>query len=57
MMKLRIPMTLGLSATPERKDKLESIIYYFLGDIIYKGNTNNGDKVNVRIFNFELNNF
>jgi superfamily II DNA or RNA helicase len=35
MLKLRMPLTLGLSATPNRKDKLERIIYYFLGDIIY----------------------
>lgn len=35
MIKLKIPLTLGLSATPKRKDGLEKIIYYFLGDIMY----------------------
>ena len=35
MIKLNIPFTLGLSATPKRKDGLENIIYYYLGDIIY----------------------
>jgi superfamily II DNA or RNA helicase len=46
---------LGLSATPERKDKLMHVINWFLGPILYTSNA--GDKVDqkvrVEVFEFE----
>lgn len=33
LIKINAPFYLGLSATPERKDKLDSIFKYFLGDL------------------------
>ena len=41
--KLTSKYMLGLSATPERKDKLMYVINWFLGPLLYKSNT--GDKV------------
>jgi superfamily II DNA or RNA helicase len=46
---------LGLSATPERKDKLMYVIHWFLGPLLYKSDT--GDKVDpgvkVEYYEFE----
>ena len=56
MMKLRIPYTLGLSATLERKDNLENIIEYFLGPVMYKSKIIY-DNLNVNIYNYELDNY
>jgi superfamily II DNA or RNA helicase len=46
---------LGLSATPERKDKLMHVIHWFLGPLLYVSNT--ADKVdelvNVEVYEFE----
>ena len=39
---------LGLSATPERKDKLMHVINWFLGPLLYKSDT--GDKVDPGVF-------
>lgn len=33
---IRTPYTLGLSATPERKDGLMKIVQWYMGDIVYK---------------------
>jgi superfamily II DNA or RNA helicase len=41
--KLTSKYMLGLSATPERKDKLMHVINWFLGPILYQSNTN--DKI------------
>jgi superfamily II DNA or RNA helicase len=53
--KLTCKHTLGLSATPERKDKLMHVINWFLGPILYTSNA--GDKVDqkvrVEVFEFE----
>ena len=38
MQKTQAPYLLGLTATPEREDKLEKVFYYYLGDIIYRSN-------------------
>jgi superfamily II DNA or RNA helicase len=38
---------LGLSATPERKDKLMHVINWFLGPILYQSNTN--DKIDAGV--------
>ena len=39
---------LGLSATPERKDRLMSVIHWFLGPLLYKSDTS--DKVDTGVF-------
>jgi len=46
---------LGLSATPERKDRLMNVIHWFLGPLLYVSNTAEkvDDKVNVEVYEFE----
>jgi len=46
---------LGLSATPERKDRLMHVINWFLGPMLYKSDTADkiDDKVKVEYFEFE----
>ena len=46
---------LGLSATPERKDKLMYVINWFLGPMLYQSNTADtvDDKVKVEVIEFE----
>lgn len=46
---------LGLSATPERKDRLMHVINWFLGPILYKSDTTDkvDDKVKVEMYEFE----
>jgi superfamily II DNA or RNA helicase len=56
MMKLRIPYTLGLSATPNRKDKLENLIYYFLGDIMYQDKMDDNE-VNIKLYNYNFDDY
>ena len=53
--KLTCKYMLGLSATPERKDKLMHVINWFLGPILYKSNT--ADKIDegVRVEVYEFN--
>lgn len=55
--KLTCEHMLGLSATPERKDKLMHVINWFLGPILYKSdNTQKTDeKVRVEVHDFEPN--
>lgn len=57
LMKVQAQYYLGLSATPERKDKLEKVFKYFLGDIKYRGEikSNNNVDVNIYYFNSEDN--
>ena len=53
--KLTCKHMLGLSATPERKDKLMHVINWFLGPILYKSDTSDkvDDKVRVEVYEFE----
>jgi superfamily II DNA or RNA helicase len=53
--KLTCQHTLGLSATPERKDKLMHVINWFLGPILYTSNTQDkvDAKVRVEVYEFE----
>lgn len=46
---------LGLSATPERKDKLMHVINWFLGPMLYKSDSTDkvDDKVKVEVYEFE----
>jgi len=47
-------ITIGLSATPDRHDKLEKILFWYLGDIMYKLENKKNDKVLVNTFNYKL---
>jgi len=56
--KLTCQYMLGLSATPERKDKLMHVINWFLGPILYKSDTSDkkDENVKVEVYDFEPNN-
>ena len=45
--------TLGLSATPNRKDGLRKVFEWYLGDIIYKSKNTRDDEVDIRLYNYE----
>jgi superfamily II DNA or RNA helicase len=47
---------LGLSATPERKDKLMFAIHWFLGPLLYKSDTGDSVDVQVRVEMYEYQN-
>lgn len=47
---------LGLSATPDRKDKLMYVINWFLGPMLYKSDTGDSVDVNVNVEVFEYQN-
>ncbi len=47
-------ITLGLSATPKRSDRLEKILYWYFGDIMYKADVESNSKVLVNIVNYEI---
>ena len=47
-------LTIGLSATPKRSDKLEKILYWYFGDIMYKSEVQENNKVLVNIVNYKL---
>lgn len=53
--KLTCQHMLGLSATPERKDRLMHVINWFLGPILYRSNTTDkvDEKVKVEVYEFE----
>lgn len=53
--KLTSKHMLGLSATPERKDKLMYVINWFLGPLLYKSDTSDkvDGKVKVEVYEFE----
>jgi superfamily II DNA or RNA helicase len=53
--KLTSKHMLGLSATPERKDKLMYVINWFLGPLLYKSDSSDkvDEKVNVEVYEFE----
>lgn len=53
--KLTSKHMLGLSATPERKDRLMYVINWFLGPLLYKSDTSDkvDEKVHVEVYEFE----
>lgn len=53
--KLTSKYMLGLSATPERKDKLMYVIHWFLGPLLYESSKHDkvDDLVNVEVYEFE----
>ena len=48
--------TLALSATPERTDRLEKVLYWYFGDILYKAPKKCNDKVLVKMFKYHSDN-
>ena len=46
--------SLALSATPNRTDKLEKVLYWFMGDIIYKAEKEVNKNVLVNVYNYNL---
>lgn len=46
--------SLALSATPKRSDKMEKILFWFLGDIAYQAPPNENKDVFVKIYNYNL---
>jgi superfamily II DNA or RNA helicase len=47
-------ITIGLSATPKRNDKLEKVLYWYFGDIMYKSKVKENDQVQVNIINYDI---
>jgi superfamily II DNA or RNA helicase len=45
--------TLSLSATPNRADKLEKVLYWYFGDILYKQTTETLNNVLVKMIKFD----
>lgn len=46
--------SLALSATPKRSDKMEKILFWYLGDISYQAPPNKNENVLVQIYNYNL---
>jgi len=46
--------SLALSATPKRSDKMEKILFWYLGDISYQAPPNENTNVSVKIYNYDL---
>jgi superfamily II DNA or RNA helicase len=46
--------TLALSATPKRADRLEKVLFWYFGDIIYKSKSETMDQVLVKIYNYNI---
>ena len=46
--------SLGLSATPKRADKMEKILFWYLGDVAYTAPPNKNDHVMVRAYNYDV---
>jgi superfamily II DNA or RNA helicase len=47
-------LTIGLSATPKRNDKMEKILYWYFGDIMYKTKVEENNNVQVNIINYDI---
>ena len=54
LIKVNAPFYLGLSATPERKDKMDKVFKYFLGDIKYRGKFEANNNVSVKLYNYNI---
>jgi superfamily II DNA or RNA helicase len=46
--------TLALSATPKRSDRLEKILHWYFGPIIYKTNVHENKSVHVKMYNYHI---
>jgi superfamily II DNA or RNA helicase len=50
--KINTRYTLGLSATPEREDKLSKVFYWYLGDMMFQKGKNKNSTVKVKVINY-----
>ena len=51
--KTNFKYTLGLSATPTRKDGLTKVFLWYLGNIVYKQEKNDDSDIDVKIYNYQ----
>lgn len=56
LQKTQSPYLLGLSATPERNDKLEHVFYSYLGNIIFRMDDKVDQNVKIDIYKFKTDN-
>lgn len=54
LLKIQAPYTIGLSATPTRKDTLEKVFFWHLGPMIYEMYAQVDNTVIVKLFNYML---
>jgi len=54
LIKVQAPYYLGLSATPERKDHLDKVFKYFIGDIKYRGKFEPNNQVKVKLYSYNI---
>jgi superfamily II DNA or RNA helicase len=54
LIKVQAPYYLGLSATPERRDNMDKVFKYFLGDIKYRGKFEPNNKVKVKLYSYQI---
>lgn len=50
---IQVPYLLGLTATPEREDKLEKVFYYYLGNIIHRGKEKKDTTAKINVYYFD----
>ena len=55
LQKINSDYMLGLSATPFREDKLEKVIYWYIGDILYLEKASITQTIKVNICNYSIN--
>jgi hypothetical protein len=56
LIKVQAPFYLGLSATPDRKDKMDVVFKYFLGPIAYRGTFEPNNQVLVQMYSYTTQN-
>lgn len=54
LLKIQAPYTLGLSATPKRKDKLDKVFMWHLGPMIYEMYAQIDASILIKMYNFNL---
>ena len=54
LIKVQAPYYLGLSATPERKDNMDRVFRYFLGNIKYRGKFEPNNQVKVMLYSYQI---
>ena len=47
-------ITIGLSATPKRNDRLEKVLYWYFGDIMYQSEVKENNTVLVKVINYTI---
>jgi len=52
--KIQSPFTLGLTATPQRKDGLQKVFYSFLDSIMYEQKADVDNSVNIKMYKYNI---